>query len=428
MNWGSFGFKKPQPRFWLVWAAVSSLIFAFFAFLVQGWLLLVGSFWWYFFQGKPLDKFESVAKAADEAEELQQLLGFKKPVKYLVVLMNADEVRPLWGFFGSFGLVEVYKGKITNFEIHDTYWLPSEKKVHWCDENFEKLGFGKCIGFVDSARIWFTDIDWAVVKGIFEKTFTGQKIQGVIFVSSELGSFLFAEYEKMHWLWEFANATSDLKSKDGKHSKSFYRRHLQMLLRSFEDKIKTKLLQLLVAHPELLEWKVWIWIDGYEGKYLSRFERKKQSGVFYWFDSDRSFSKMRKFVQRQTQVIAGGQLREADEEVYLTGEEVRLVRDYIFLKSRQQQAQQFFSNLAKLQGIQLPEREKYILAWNNKLKTLSHFWVPEGYELKKVFIGWEETTAVYGWTWSGHNIRWLLWENDFNKLPAIEVEVVLEKR
>ncbi len=49
------------------------------------------------------------------------LLGNRYPQRYLVLLMNNDEMRPGGGFIGSFVLVDINDGRLTNYEFHDVY-------------------------------------------------------------------------------------------------------------------------------------------------------------------------------------------------------------------------------------------------------------------------------------------------------------------
>ena len=49
------------------------------------------------------------------------LLGHRYPQRYLVLLMNNDEMRPGGGFIGSFVLVDLNDGRLTNYEFHDVY-------------------------------------------------------------------------------------------------------------------------------------------------------------------------------------------------------------------------------------------------------------------------------------------------------------------
>ncbi len=49
------------------------------------------------------------------------LLGDRYPQRYMVLLMNNDEMRPGGGFIGSIVLVDINDGRLTNYEFHDVY-------------------------------------------------------------------------------------------------------------------------------------------------------------------------------------------------------------------------------------------------------------------------------------------------------------------
>lgn len=54
-------------------------------------------------------------------EPLLTALGDKYPEHYLVLLQNNDEMRLGGGFIGSFAIVEINDGRLTNFDFHDVY-------------------------------------------------------------------------------------------------------------------------------------------------------------------------------------------------------------------------------------------------------------------------------------------------------------------
>ncbi|MFA6981521.1 MAG: NAD-dependent epimerase/dehydratase family protein [Patescibacteria group bacterium] len=54
-------------------------------------------------------------------EDVSDLLGVSAPKRYLVLLQNSNEIRPTGGFIGSYAVLEIDKGKITNLEINDIY-------------------------------------------------------------------------------------------------------------------------------------------------------------------------------------------------------------------------------------------------------------------------------------------------------------------
>ena len=55
------------------------------------------------------------------ARDSKDLLGFEEPKKILVLFQNPYEVRPTGGFIGSYGVVEISKGKVISIRIDDIY-------------------------------------------------------------------------------------------------------------------------------------------------------------------------------------------------------------------------------------------------------------------------------------------------------------------
>lgn len=62
---------------------------------------------------------------------LLKILGSDTPQKYLVLLMNNDEMRPGGGFIGSYALLDLNQGKLTNFDFHDVYELDDRFQTHY---------------------------------------------------------------------------------------------------------------------------------------------------------------------------------------------------------------------------------------------------------------------------------------------------------
>lgn len=59
----------------------------------------------------------------ESKDEVYTILGDRYPQKYLVLLMNNDEMRPGGGFIGSYLLIDLDEGRLTNMSFHDIYEL-----------------------------------------------------------------------------------------------------------------------------------------------------------------------------------------------------------------------------------------------------------------------------------------------------------------
>ncbi len=60
---------------------------------------------------------------ADTFPALLKLIGSDKPHRYLFLLQNNNEIRPSGGFIGSYALVDMKDGNISNLETNDVYDL-----------------------------------------------------------------------------------------------------------------------------------------------------------------------------------------------------------------------------------------------------------------------------------------------------------------
>ncbi len=66
----------------------------------------------------------------DTSETYPALLGFNKKQTYLVLFQNNFELRPGGGFIGSYGILEIEKGRIQSFEVFDVYDVDGRFKQH----------------------------------------------------------------------------------------------------------------------------------------------------------------------------------------------------------------------------------------------------------------------------------------------------------
>ncbi|MCE9586389.1 DUF4012 domain-containing protein [Candidatus Uhrbacteria bacterium] len=76
---------------------------------------------------------ESLGQGLSLLEWLVPLSGFPEAKTYLVLLQNADELRPTGGFIGNIGLVTVDAGDIKNIDFEDVYALDDTVASTWRD-------------------------------------------------------------------------------------------------------------------------------------------------------------------------------------------------------------------------------------------------------------------------------------------------------
>ena len=75
----------------------------------------------------------ALRQGATLLETMIPLVGLSQPKTYLVVLQNADELRPAGGFMGTIGLVTVDGGEIRQSIFQDVYALDEAVQDVWHD-------------------------------------------------------------------------------------------------------------------------------------------------------------------------------------------------------------------------------------------------------------------------------------------------------
>ena len=73
------------------------------------------------------DLFSTVTSVAEVLPQLMALDGSKK---YLILFQNNMELRPGGGFIGSYGVLSLNNGKLSDFKIHDVYDADGQLKGH----------------------------------------------------------------------------------------------------------------------------------------------------------------------------------------------------------------------------------------------------------------------------------------------------------
>jgi hypothetical protein len=66
---------------------------------------------------------ETLNETSKHFPAILKLMGDKTMHRYLILLQNNDEIRPTGGFIGSYILMDVYGGYISNMAVHDVYDL-----------------------------------------------------------------------------------------------------------------------------------------------------------------------------------------------------------------------------------------------------------------------------------------------------------------
>lgn len=129
-------------------------------------------------KGKLPEITQAISAFSENSHTFIDILGGNGPRKYLLLFQNNYEMRPTGGFIGSYGLLDIYNGKVRNFYI-DGIFNPDGQLT-------EKIVPPKPIQKVSAAwslhdSNWFPDFPSSAEKAIlfFEKT-GGPTVDGVI--------------------------------------------------------------------------------------------------------------------------------------------------------------------------------------------------------------------------------------------------------
>lgn len=77
-------------------------------------------------QGKASTLHDLVAMMDTIAKQLPRALGNPNPRSYLIMNQNDTELRPTGGFMGSYAMLKLHRGKITDFFVDDTYRIDGQ--------------------------------------------------------------------------------------------------------------------------------------------------------------------------------------------------------------------------------------------------------------------------------------------------------------
>lgn len=81
------------------------------------------------------DRLPDASRQLDEAVSILEIaipiLGYPTPKTYLVLLQNADEMRPTGGFIGNVGVMRVDAGDLEHIEFEDVYAVDNPVNTTW---------------------------------------------------------------------------------------------------------------------------------------------------------------------------------------------------------------------------------------------------------------------------------------------------------
>jgi hypothetical protein len=121
------------------------------------------------------------------ANNAQDILGFKNPRSYLVLLENNRELRPTGGFIGSYAKVDIEEGKLTGVKVLDVYDLDGQ--IGYSPVSLPaplaSVAGDKGLGFRDAN--WNPDFPTSThtLEELYQKG-GGGSVQGIVAVTPEV--------------------------------------------------------------------------------------------------------------------------------------------------------------------------------------------------------------------------------------------------
>ncbi len=168
--------------------------------------------------------------------QIYDILWFSEKKIYMFVLENTSEARPNGGFFWSYAIVQVYKWKIEEYKVFDAYYpqyINSWAKVTLEPSYADIFNAQNGIWFISSNVYWFTDLDGGNIKLLYEKTFPWQRLDGVVFLQSDLVEKILPGISDKLITRQFLNANVDQIAKDDPlNKKEFYIKDIQSYIAS----------------------------------------------------------------------------------------------------------------------------------------------------------------------------------------------------
>lgn len=116
-----------------------------------------------------------------ESQTFLNLLGAERDKQYLFLFANNDEIRPVGGFIGTIGLVNISRGRVENIDVHSVYDGDGQLKEFLAPPN-------PLLPIVDRWYLrdsnWFVDFSKSAQKAaqLFEKE-GGPTVDGVILMT-----------------------------------------------------------------------------------------------------------------------------------------------------------------------------------------------------------------------------------------------------
>lgn len=383
-------------------------------------------------------QYALIAGLARFSEDISSLIGMDSPQTYLIVLQNSAEKRPNWWFFWSFAVVTFDRWRMKTLELHDSYhpeWNRPDTKIVW-PEWLEQFMPERDIYFVWANKIWFTYHDWANIKTLYEKSYPGQRIRGVLFLRTDMLEQLMPKIREQLRIRQYLNATVNLREwaerrwkKEAYESgvKAFVNTHKIDLLQSFIQQLPQLIKQRYInVYLEHISWPMHSRLR--EQWLTTRFE----TWHAYFWDSNIIFNKIDQFVTKKVTVYdtVGTEIKSWNNDIIdlpdLSPDNLyTFVITYSLAVPETYHA--FIRQLNTQYNLLLWQREEHILWLDHEWGTRGNIYFPPQREV--ISIQWDMATQRTFATPFSSNAAYEVmmppWSN--NQMKTIRVQVLVKE-
>lgn len=340
---------------------------------------------------------QMLSDAWEMREEIYQLLGKYQNFNYLIPLQNSNEVRPNGGFFGSFAFVGLSGGHIQELQVVDSYlpdYIAPTTRIQLPKWMGDLLG-GQTVWFIAGNKFGFTDKDWKNLKTLYEKIFHTdfdperkeklfnlqkrnqlfkKDIKGVLFLDSELISYLLPSFRDKAWEWQFVNANIDLIRWEARsNKKELYIKDLELYLKNNALRLASATINNVQAL--LHKWYINIYLSNVSPQmrwFLQSYDLTTvyDSDFAYFWNINTAYNKSDGFLKKQieiqnkrgTTVLSTDQDKLDIKDIPPGQYTISITYTLDVPKTYQDQ----MLALESKYGIKMTDREKYILALQDK--------------------------------------------------------------
>jgi len=349
-----------------------------------------------------------------DKNKICRILNFEKPKRFLFLLQNTDERKPDWGFFGSFGELEI-QNKSISLKLEDSYIIDQKKIRVDLPKWFENIMWHNNIWFLWANMIWFTQIDGSNIAKIYTQT-TNKKIDGIIFIKKDLFNYIMDDFEKTSTEREFLNANIDqIRWENTWNKKELFFEDIKSNIGTFWQKISIWK-NIIKNMKKILEnWYIRVYFLESDEELNQKLEKNKifvwpsQDSVFFynynlWFNkADKFVSTKHKIFNKSWNMLLETTNQEISKTEIFKKNIWQIVIDLNYIVSIPNSHKKQIDSLAKKYNITLSEREDIILGNIVNFYNRWLIYIPTNLNIKLNWYNWDcfgvkifETEFGYG--------------------------------